>query len=37
MSQIKWEDLPSEIRHKMLDYQEQQSNTRNPEVFIKNI
>lgn len=37
MSQIKWENLPSEIRHKMLDYQEQQGNTRNPEVFIKKI
>lgn len=37
MSVIKWEDLPSEIRHKMLDYQEAQGNTRNPEVFIKKI
>lgn len=30
---ITWDELPIEIQHKILDYQEKQGNPRNPNVF----
>ena len=35
MKKLTWDKLPSEIQNRMLKYQEEQGNSRNPEIFKK--
>lgn len=37
MKKLTWDKLPSEIQNRMLKYQEEQGNTRNPDVFKERI
>lgn len=33
MKKLTWDKLPPEIKNRMLEYQEEQGNSRNPDVF----